>query len=137
VDALAFEHHLTSPQGHRHVPHGDFTITAAFAGGKISGTSAVNSYGGPYTTGTGNAIKEAKSAVVGVGFDKSDAILQLVFDGALLCTMAQNPYVMGYQGMLSAVSILQGGEIVGDKNYDTGVTVVDKAFIETNNLLAK
>ncbi len=33
-----------------------FTITAAFAGGKISGTSAVNSYGGPYTTGAGNAF---------------------------------------------------------------------------------
>jgi len=28
VDALAFEHHLTSPQGHRHVPDGDFTVTA-------------------------------------------------------------------------------------------------------------
>jgi tRNA-specific 2-thiouridylase len=28
VDVLAFEHHLTSPQGHRHVPDGDFTITA-------------------------------------------------------------------------------------------------------------
>ncbi len=89
------------------------------------------------TTGTGNAIKEANAKVVGVGFDKSDAILQLVNDGALLCTMAQNPYVMGYQGMLSAVSILQGGAIVGAENYDTGVTVVDKAFIEANNLLAK
>ncbi|NLA53376.1 MAG: substrate-binding domain-containing protein [Clostridiales bacterium] len=87
------------------------------------------------TTGTGNAIKEASAAVVGVGFDKSDAILQLVNDGALLCTMAQNPYVMGYQGMLSAVSALQGNEIIGDKDYDTGVTVVDKAYIEANKLL--
>lgn len=87
------------------------------------------------TTGTGNAIKEASAAVVGVGFDKSDAILQLVNDGALLCTMAQNPYVMGYQGMLSAVSVLQGNEIIGDKDYDTGVTVVDKAYIEANKLL--
>ena len=86
------------------------------------------------TTGTGNAIKEASAAVVGVGFDKSDAILQLVNDGALLCTMAQNPYVMGYQGMLSAVSALEGNEIIGDKDYDTGVTVVDKAYIEANKL---
>ncbi|NLC32216.1 MAG: substrate-binding domain-containing protein [Clostridiales bacterium] len=87
------------------------------------------------TTGTGNAIKEASAAVVGVGFDQSDAILQLVNDGALLCTMAQNPYVMGYQGILSAASVLQGNEIVGDKDYDTGVTVVDKAYIEENKLL--
>ena len=28
MDALAFEHHLTSPQGHRHIPGGDFTVTA-------------------------------------------------------------------------------------------------------------
>ena len=34
----------------------DFTITAQFAGGKISGKSAVNSYGGPYTEGPGDAF---------------------------------------------------------------------------------
>jgi len=28
VDTLAFEHHLTSPQGHRHVPDGACTVTA-------------------------------------------------------------------------------------------------------------
>jgi len=89
------------------------------------------------TTGTGNAIKESGKDVVGVGFDQSDAILQLVDGGALLATMAQNPYVMGYQGVLSAASILQGKEIVGDKNYDTGVTVVDKAYIAEKGLLTK
>ncbi len=29
----------------------DLTITASFADGRVGGTSAVNSYGGPYTTG--------------------------------------------------------------------------------------
>jgi heat shock protein HslJ len=33
-----------------------FTITADFANGRISGTSAVNSYSGPYKTGPGNAF---------------------------------------------------------------------------------
>jgi tRNA-uridine 2-sulfurtransferase len=28
VDTLAFEHHLTSPQGHRRLPAGDFAVTA-------------------------------------------------------------------------------------------------------------
>jgi heat shock protein HslJ len=32
-----------------------FTIMAAFAGGRISGTSAVNSYGGSYATGAGGS----------------------------------------------------------------------------------
>ena len=32
-----------------------FTITAAFAGGKVSGTSAVNTYGGAYSTGAGGS----------------------------------------------------------------------------------
>ena len=34
----------------------DFTITAEFADGKISGKSAVNSYFGPYTEGPGDAF---------------------------------------------------------------------------------
>ena len=34
----------------------DFTITAQFADGKISGKSAVNTYGGPYTEGPGDAF---------------------------------------------------------------------------------
>ncbi len=87
------------------------------------------------TTGTGNAIKEAGQDVVGVGFDQSDAILQLVVEGALLATMAQNPYVMGYQGMLSAANILQDKEIIGDQDYDTGVTVVNADYITEHELL--
>jgi heat shock protein HslJ len=34
----------------------DFTITAAFADGKITGKSAVNNYFGPYTEGPGDAF---------------------------------------------------------------------------------
>ena len=34
----------------------DFTITAAFAEGQISGNSGVNSYSGPYTSGPGDAF---------------------------------------------------------------------------------
>lgn len=90
------------------------------------------------TTGTGNAIKEAGADVVGVGFDKSDAILQLVVDGALLATMAQNPDVMGYEGMKSAVKVLRGEEIPEDqKLFDTGVSVLNKEYIEEHDLLGK
>jgi heat shock protein HslJ len=34
----------------------DFTIAAAFANGKISGKSGVNTYGGPYTEGPGDVF---------------------------------------------------------------------------------
>ncbi len=78
------------------------------------------------TVGTGNAIKGAGGNVVGVGFDKSDAIFSLIKDGSLLCTMAQNPDVMGYDGVKAAVTVLSGGSI-SEKNVDTGVSVLSKS----------
>lgn len=77
------------------------------------------------TVGAGNAIKGAGKAVIGVGFDKSDAILNLVAEGHLLATMAQNPDVMGYEGVKAAVSALKG-EKLGGKVIDTGVSILTK-----------
>ncbi len=77
------------------------------------------------TVGTGNAIQEAGKKVIGVGFDKSDMILSLIRNGHLLATMAQNPDVMGYEGMKSAVQVLKGEKIV-QQYYDTGVSVITK-----------
>ena len=78
------------------------------------------------TTGAGNAIKASGSSeIVGVGFDKSDAILGLIGDGYLLATMAQNPDVMGYEGVKAAVAAI-GGENLGGAVTDTGVSVLTK-----------
>ena len=44
-----------------------FTITAAFAGGKISGTSAVNTYGGAYSTGAGGSSAAGSGGAFSVG----------------------------------------------------------------------
>ena len=77
------------------------------------------------TTGTGNAIKASGTAVVGVGFDKSDAILGLIQDGYLLATMAQNPDVMGSMGVEACVKVLNG-ETLGGEVVDTGVSVLTK-----------
>ena len=77
------------------------------------------------TVGTGNAIQEAGQTVIGVGFDKSDTILNLIKNGYILCTMAQNPDVMGYEGIQSAVKALEG-EDVGEEFIDTGVSVINK-----------
>ncbi len=77
------------------------------------------------TVGVGNAVQEAGEDVIGVGFDKSDTILELIKNGYLLCTMAQNPDVMGYEGLKSAVKVLNG-EKVSPSYVDTGVTVINK-----------
>ena len=78
------------------------------------------------TTGIGNAIKASgKTDIIGVGFDKSDAILNLINDGYLLCTMAQNPDVMGYEGVKAAVAAING-EDLGGAVTDTGVSVLTK-----------
>ena len=78
------------------------------------------------TTGAGNAIKASGSSeIVGVGFDKSDAILGLIGDGHLLATMAQNPDIMGYEGVKAAVAAI-GGESLGGAVTDTGVSVLTK-----------
>ncbi|HIR77288.1 MAG TPA: substrate-binding domain-containing protein [Candidatus Choladousia intestinipullorum] len=76
------------------------------------------------TVGVGNAIKGAGGGVIGVGFDKSDAILSLIEDGSLLCAMAQNPDVMGYEGVKAAVAAVKGEEIP-ETNVDTGVSVLN------------
>ena len=78
------------------------------------------------TTGAGNAIKASgDDKIIGVGFDKSDAIRGLIEDGHLLATMAQNPDVMGYEGVKAAVATLNG-EDLGGAVTDTGVSVLTK-----------
>lgn len=77
------------------------------------------------TAGTGNAIKASEKEVIGVGFDKSDAIMGLIEDGHLLATMAQNPDQMGALGVEAAVKALNGESLAG-KVVDTGVSVLKK-----------
>lgn len=77
------------------------------------------------TVGIGIAIQEAGDTIIGVGFDKSDTILELIEGGYLLCTMAQNPDVMGYEGMKTAAKAL-AGEDTGEANIDTGVSAIKK-----------
>ena len=77
------------------------------------------------TNGAGNAVKAAAAKVIVVGFDKSDAIMGLIEDGFILATMAQNPDVMGYEGVKAAVAALNG-EALGGAVTDTGVSVLTK-----------
>ena len=49
--------------------------------------------------------------------------MNLINDGYLLCTMAQNPDLMGRDGVEAAVRALQG-ETFGGLVTDTGVSVI-------------
>lgn len=81
-------------------------------------------------TGVGNAIKASGSEdIVGVGFDKSDSIKGLIKDGYLLCAMAQNPDVMGQEGVKACIKALDGEELGGAVS-DTGVSVLTKDNID-------
>lgn len=78
------------------------------------------------TTGVGNAIKASKQdGIIGIGFDQSYVILGLIADGYLLCTMAQNPDAMGYEGVQAAVRAVNG-EALGGAVTDTGVSVLTR-----------
>ena len=51
--------------------------------------------------------------------------MNLINDGYLLCTMAQNPDVMGSEGVKAAVKAINGEELGGEVT-DTGVSVITK-----------
>ncbi len=75
------------------------------------------------TVGVGNAIKAEAPEIIGVGFDKSDAILGLLKDGSLKGAMAQNPFTMGYLGVAEAYAAINSLS-TGPAVIDTGVSVL-------------
>lgn len=75
------------------------------------------------TVGVGNAIKASGKGLIGIGFDKSDAIQGLLNDGSLKAAMAQNPFTMGYLGVGQAYAALNDLS-TGPAVIDTGVAVL-------------
>lgn len=85
------------------------------------------------TVGAGNAAKEAHMAgieVVACGSDASDTNKALVKDGSLLCIMGQNPYQMGYQGVVAMVDYLNGKLSEAYEYVDTGVNVIELSNVD-------
>ncbi|HEX3021745.1 MAG TPA: substrate-binding domain-containing protein, partial [Lachnospiraceae bacterium] len=75
------------------------------------------------TIGLGNAIKESNRMVVGVGFDLTKTIQQMLREGYLLAVLVQNPNTQGYLGMAQAFAAVKGFA-TGPTFIDTGVSVV-------------
>lgn len=72
----------------------------------------------------GEQIKDSNSKQVVVGFDTSDAILNLLNDGALYATLQQKPQLMGYNGIQIALETLRGTYTEKNVSIDTGITVL-------------
>jgi ribose transport system substrate-binding protein len=77
------------------------------------------------TIGIGNAIQATNPKIVGIGFDYTEEIYQLLRKQYLNAVLVQNPYTMGYLGMAEAYAALNGYN-TGPSYIDTGVTVITK-----------
>ena len=105
---------------------GDAAASQEAATGFISGNGdLVGLYGANEgsTVGVGIAIKASGKPIIGIGFDKSDAIMGLLKGGSLKAAMAQNPFTMGFLGMSQAYAVLTGMS-TGPAVIDTGVAVL-------------
>lgn len=76
------------------------------------------------TVALGNAVKDAGTESMIIGFDTSDAVLSLVSEGVIHATMQQNPSIMGHDGMTIAIQALEGTYTDTNTATDTGVTVI-------------
>lgn len=85
----------------------------------------------PSCIGAAQALRTmGKSGEVAlVGFDAAVPQIQALRDGAIQALIVQNPYMMGYEGLMTAVRVLRGEEV--PKRIDTGVVVVTPANIDT------
>jgi ribose transport system substrate-binding protein len=82
--------------------------------------------------GVGNAIKENGNSIIGIGFDETDRMRQLLEEGSLKAIVNQNPYTMGYLGMAQAVAAILGKD-TGPHFIDTGASVVETESEENGN----
>lgn len=73
--------------------------------------------------GVGNAIKVNNNKYIGVGFDNTPDMMQLLEAGSLKAILAQNQYTMGYLGVAEAVAAILGKN-TGPENIDTGISVI-------------
>lgn len=75
--------------------------------------------------GASRAIEQAglqDSGIIVCGFDGISSGVQAVVDGTISCTVAQDPYNMGYQCVVSLMDALEGKEL--DEFIDTGCNVI-------------
>ena len=76
------------------------------------------------TLAIGDQLKTSGDKRLVIGFDTSDAVLALVYDGIVHAVMRQNPERMGREGMEIAVKALNGTYTDTNVRIDTGVNII-------------
>jgi ribose transport system substrate-binding protein len=76
------------------------------------------------TLGMGYALRENDINIIGIGFDITEIIQEMIKDNTIKATLVQNPFTMGYLGMAEAVAALRGFD-TGPQLINTGVAVVN------------
>ena len=76
------------------------------------------------TLGMGYALRDNDINIIGIGFDITPVIQEMIRDNTIKATLVQNPFTMGYLGMAEAVAALRGFD-TGPQLINTGVSVVN------------
>ncbi|GIO96605.1 sugar ABC transporter substrate-binding protein [Paenibacillus lautus] len=91
----------------------------------------------PSTVGAGRAIREL--GMVGkvklVGFDSSVKEVKLLEEGVLQSTIVQKPFNIGYLGIKTAVSVIEGDKISQNIYTDSVIINKDNMYTEENQKL--
>lgn len=116
------------------VNDGDITKATGFAQDFLTAYPNLKGVFGPNngsTVGFVTGLTEANRTDVSfVGFDFSTEIEQMIRKGTFdVSTIVQKQYLMGYEGVKTAVALAKG-EKVAEKLIDTGVLVVDDKNID-------
>lgn len=77
------------------------------------------------TIGMGYALMASNRPIVGIGFDVTDIIRDMLDAAVIKAVLMQNPYTMGYLGMALAIAALTGRE-TGPSFINTGVSIVTR-----------
>ncbi len=75
------------------------------------------------SAGVGYANQANGNRFVGIGFDQTDVMMELLREGSLKAIIVQNPYTMGYLGVAEAVAAILGRD-TGPEYINTGVSVI-------------
>ena len=94
------------------------------------GLNAIFAANEPTVLGVAQAVKTRGLAgqITLIGFDASSREIEGVRDGSILGLIVQNPFMMGYEGGMQAVKVIEGEPV--EERIDSGSTVVTKENLE-------
>ncbi len=73
--------------------------------------------------GAQRAVEQAGRDIKVLGFDGTLPVAELVLEGKIMATVAQNPYEMGVLGVENAIKAVNGESV--EERIDSGVQIVD------------